>query len=101
MMPFCQERYTVNQYSLLKGIGEGSFASVKLCQKNQNFEKFALKVIKRPPLKAKASPAFLDAMREIDILKQLTHQNIIRLHEVIDDQNDDKLYMVLEYAAKG
>ncbi len=52
-------------------------------------------------MKAKASPAFLDAMREIDILKQLTHQNIIRLYEVIDDQNDDKLYMVLEYASKG
>lgn len=64
-----EERYTINQYSLLKAIGEGSFAQVKLCQKNQTFEKFALKVIKRPPLKAKASPAFLDAMREIDILK--------------------------------
>jgi serine/threonine protein kinase len=40
-------------------------------------------------------------MREIDILKQLQHQNIIRLYEVIDDQNDDKLYLVLEYANKG
>ncbi len=52
-------------------------------------------------MKAKASPAFLDAMREIDILKQLTHQNIIKLYEIIDDPNDDKLYMVLEYAGKG
>jgi hypothetical protein len=26
-----EERFTVNQYSLLKNIGEGSFASVKLC----------------------------------------------------------------------
>ena len=26
-----EERFTVNQYSLLKAIGEGSFASVKLC----------------------------------------------------------------------
>lgn len=40
-------------------------------------------------------------MREIDILKQLAHLNIIRLYEVIDDPNDDKLYLVLEYAAKG
>ena len=52
-------------------------------------------------MKAKASPAFLDAMREIDILKQVSHKNIIRLYEVIDDPNDDKLYLVLEYAARG
>ena len=26
-----EERFTINQYSLLKSIGEGSFASVKLC----------------------------------------------------------------------
>ncbi len=58
-------------------------------------------MIKRPALKSKASPAYLDAMREIDILKMLAHENIIRLFEVIDDPNDDKLYMVLEYAARG
>jgi [calcium/calmodulin-dependent protein kinase] kinase len=40
-------------------------------------------------------------MREIDILKQVSHQNIIRLYEVIDDPNDDKLYLVLEYASRG
>lgn len=33
-----EDRFTVNQYSLLKGIGEGSFASVKLVQKNQTYE---------------------------------------------------------------
>lgn len=96
-----EDRFTVNQYSLLKGIGEGSFASVKLVQKNQTYEQFALKQIKRPALKAKASPAFLDAMREIDILKEFSHPNIIKLYEVIDDPNDDKLYLVLEYAARG
>lgn len=40
-------------------------------------------------------------MREIDILKQVSHKNIIRLYEVIDDPNDDKLYLVLEYAARS
>ena len=34
-------------------------------------------------------------------MKDFSHPNIIKLYEVIDDQNDDKLYLVLEFAAKG
>lgn len=36
--------------------------------------------------------ALQDVMREIDIMKELDHVCIIKLFEVIDDQND-KLYM--------
>ena len=32
-------------------------------------------------------------MREIDIMKELDHINTIRLHEVINDDEGDKLYM--------
>ena len=30
---------------------------------------------------------------EIDQLKLLNHPNVVRLHEVIDDEEDDKLYI--------
>jgi [calcium/calmodulin-dependent protein kinase] kinase len=30
---------------------------------------------------------------EIAIMKKLQHPNLIRLHEVIDDDENDKLYM--------
>ena len=45
--------------------------------------------------------AYINSMREIDIHKMLVHPNIIRLHEVIDDANDDKVYLLMEYASKG
>ena len=32
-------------------------------------------------------------MREIAIMKKVNHINCIRLHEVIDDEDEDKLYM--------
>ena len=32
-------------------------------------------------------------MREIAIMKKLNHPNVIKLHEVIDDPEEDKLYL--------
>lgn len=52
-------------------------------------------------MKSKASNAYLDAMREIDILRELNSPYIIQIHEVIDDDKEDKLYLVLDYAHRG
>ena len=38
--------------------------------------------------------------REIAILKKLTHPNVVKLVEVLDDPNDNFLYMVFEYVEK-
>ena len=38
---------------------------------------------------------------EIAIMKKLDHQNLVRLIEVLDDPNEDSLYMVLEMCKKG
>lgn len=34
-------------------------------------------------------------------MKLLTHENVVRLHEVINDLSSDRLYMVQEYAENG
>jgi len=40
-------------------------------------------------------------MRELDIHKMLKHKYLIRLNEIIDDESDDKVYLVMEYASNG
>ncbi len=45
--------------------------------------------------------AYLNSMREIDIHKQVKHRNIIDLRAIIDDSQDDKVYLVMEYAEFG
>ena len=34
-------------------------------------------------------------------MKNLDHRNIIKLHEVIDDPEKNKLYLIMELASKG
>jgi serine/threonine protein kinase len=42
-----------------------------------------------------------DVYRELEIMKKLSHPNIIKLVEIIDDLDSGKLYAVMEYASSG
>ena len=46
--------------------------------------------------------AYNDVLREIDIMKRLENECLVRLHEVIDAGEDsDKLVMVMDYCEGG
>lgn len=42
-----------------------------------------------------------EVFREIDIMKQLSNPNIIRIFEVINDPDSDKLYVIMPVADYG
>jgi [calcium/calmodulin-dependent protein kinase] kinase len=42
-----------------------------------------------------------DVYKEIEIMKKLNHPNIIKLYEIIDDPNSEKLYLVMPVADYG
>jgi serine/threonine protein kinase len=99
---------TVNQYTLLKKLGEGSFGKVKLCSSNDIL--YAAKIYSKALLKRKKNylndgkekKSTLDlVLGEIEIMKNLYHINVLKLFEVINDDSDDKIYMIIEYCDKG
>ncbi|KAI9019619.1 kinase-like domain-containing protein [Phycomyces nitens] len=56
----------------------------------------------RPGIGAGKPSSPLDLVRgEMAILKKLNHPHVVKLFEVLDDPNDDSLYMVFEMAHKG
>ena len=39
--------------------------------------------------------------REIKLLQQLNHKNVIRLYEVMHNEEKQKMYLILEYCVSG
>jgi serine/threonine protein kinase len=50
-----------------------------------------MKVMARP------TKTFRDEIEEIAIMKTLTHENVVNLHEVIDDRKSRKIYIIQEF----
>ena len=78
---------------------KGDLVAVKLIQKS------VLKQIKTMTKDANSRvtvrTAFDNIEKEIAMMKRLQHPNLVRLFEVIDSVENDKLYMVLEYVSLG
>lgn len=101
-----KKRYIVNNYILLDVLGTGSYGEVRLCKDRTTDNLFAIKIISKDLLKKKkagntSETYFEDIKREIAIMKKLLHPNVLRLYEVLDDPQVNKMYLVLEYMKKG
>ena len=89
----------MNQYTHLHEIGKGSYAKVKLVLDGETEDVRAMKIMRKSLLEKKG--AMGNVRREIALLKKMEHKNIVRLHEVIDDNHEDKVFLIFEYLEKG
>ncbi|CAO2840268.1 unnamed protein product [Amaranthus hypochondriacus] len=91
----------INEYIRELKIGSGSYAKVVLYRSSIDGKHYAIKVFhKSHLLKQRVAPsetAMTDVLREVLIMKVVSHPNIVNLVEVIDDPDTDHFYMVLEY----
>jgi serine/threonine protein kinase len=106
----------VNQYTLVSKLGEGGHAKVMLGKNNKClYVKFikAIKIYKTDFLSRQKvyfksesgdltyKTALDSVQNEINMLKTLDHNNIIKIFEVLHDEDQGKIYLVMEYCEKG
>ncbi|XP_061109538.1 serine/threonine-protein kinase MAK-like isoform X4 [Conger conger] len=81
----------MNRYTTLKQLGDGTYGSVLMGKSNENGELVAIKRMKR---KFYSWEECMN-LREVKSLKKLSHANVVKLKEVI--RENDHLYFVFEY----
>lgn len=92
----------VDVFEMIAQIGEGTYGQVYKARDHHTSEMVALKKVRMDHEK-EGFP--ITAVREIKILRQLNHPNIVNLHEIVTDKQDalefrkDKgsFYLVFEY----
>ncbi|XP_046806865.1 cyclin-dependent kinase 12 isoform X1 [Lucilia cuprina] len=92
----------VDVFEMIAQIGEGTYGQVYKARDHHTNEMVALKKVRMDHEK-EGFP--ITAVREIKILRQLNHANIVNLHEIVTDKQDalefrkDKgsFYLVFEY----
>ena len=82
---------------MLKDLGEGTFGKVKLGQNVRTKKKVAIKILEMKKIAMMSDRGRV--AREIKILKEVKHRNIIQLFEIIETSY--AIYMIMEYAEGG
>jgi cyclin-dependent kinase len=82
----------MSRYEKIEKVGEGTFGVVYKAKDRNTGELVALK---RMRLEAEEEGIPCTAIREISLLKELRHDNVVRLHDVV--HSDRKLTLVFEF----
>ena len=83
-----------SRFQIIENIGDGTYGCVQKCRDMYTREIVALKKIKI----IRADEGFPhNTVREVKLLRQLRHDNIVLLKGVIRSESDRSIYLVFEY----
>ncbi|XP_052411664.1 death-associated protein kinase 1 isoform X1 [Carassius gibelio] len=99
MTVFNQENVE-DYYEIGDELGSGQFAVVKKCRHKSTGVEYAAKFIKKRRSKSsRRGVSKEDIEREVSILKEIQHPNVITLHNVFENKNE--VILILELVAGG
>lgn len=90
----------INNYIIVEKIGKGAYGKVYLAIDTGTNKPYAMKVIMKATNKLKNNELHV-IQREVAIMKKIRHKNIASLIEVIDDKNENRIYLVMDYVDNG
>lgn len=83
-----------NFYDVYEDLGSGQFAVVKRCKEKDTCKEYAAKFVLKRRQGSRKGLLRDKILQEVDILSELSHRNIIKLHDVFETNND--IILVLE-----
>ena len=92
-----KENIVLSDYEIKGILGKGTFSKVKLGVNKKTNEKVAIKIIDKQFTLNKHN--YERIKREISILKNCNHPNVIKVYDSKDDSNN--FYFVMEYCKYG
>ena len=92
------ETFIIGNYVVdRKRIGRGSFSKIYKGIHKDTRQIVAVKKIELDNIKKLNS----NIEREINVMKKLSHPNIVKLYDVVYDYNNNNIYLIIEYCSKG
>ncbi|XP_049279547.1 ovarian-specific serine/threonine-protein kinase Lok isoform X1 [Anopheles funestus] len=93
----------LDRYHIGRKLGSGACGTVYLLHDTVSCQPYAMKHVAKDPLNERSRPKFLHdplrVMNEVNIMKNLDHPCVIKMHDIVD--KPDSVYMVLEYMKGG
>lgn len=90
-------KLAINDFSIIKVIGKGSYGKVLLVKKNDEDKVYAMKVLKKKAMIKRNQVEHIKAERKI--MELVDHPFIVKLKYAF--QNPSKLYLVMDYCPGG
>jgi serine/threonine protein kinase len=102
----------VNGLQMLEVLGKGAYGVVLHAREITGSRDYAVKIMERKSLKAKRewqkvngqmriTTALDKVKRELAIMAKVSHPHVVKCHFTIDDENSDRIFLVLELLRGG
>ena len=87
----------LQNFEILSFLDQGTFSVVRLGQDKKTKEKVAIKILEKKKILDKEDE--IRIKREIEILRNSHHINVIRAKKILEDS--ENIYIIMEYCEKG
>ena len=95
--PSNKSKDVLSEYNIIKLIEKGTFSIVKLGENKITKEKVAIKIMEKNQIINQDDKNRID--REIQMLKSLNHENVIKIYNILEDSK--RFYIIMEYCENG